>query len=347
MSTVKRLFWALATLLLIAAAGLLIVTSQVNRFMASSLPVPDGGIEFEIPAGSSFASVSSKLVTGKLIANDRWLRLYVRWHGIGGAIHAGDYLIEPGATPKSLLDQFTNGVVRLYAFTIVEGWNSREVLQALHANAAVKATMTDEDWPVLLESLGAVVTHPEGLFLPETYRFPRGTTDRDLLGQAYALMQEILAEEWSQRSSDSPLRSPYETLILASIVEKETARADERPKIAGVFARRLVLRMRLQTDPTVIYGVGPAFDGNLTRKHLITDTPYNTYTRHGLPPTPIAMPGRAAINAALNPEDGTELYFVATGLDDGSHKFSTTKAEHDAAVAEYLAQLRRKRRSGS
>jgi UPF0755 protein len=342
----KRLYLALAMLLLVAVGGLLIVTNQVNRFMTSPLSVPDGGIEFEIPPGSSFASVSNNLVAGKLIADDRWLRLYVRWHDKGGAIQAGDYLIEPGASPKSLLEQFTNGAVRLYAFTLVEGWNYREVLQAMHANDAVKATMSDEDWPALLESLGTEVIHPEGLFLPETYRFPRGTTDRDLLKQANSLMQKVLAEEWDQRSSESPLQSPYETLILASIVEKETARADERPKIAGVFARRLKKRMRLQTDPTVIYGIGPAFDGNLTRKHLKTDTPYNTYTRHGLPPTPIAMPGRAAINAALNPEDGTELYFVATGLSDGSHKFSTTKAEHDAAVAEYLAQLRRNRRSG-
>jgi UPF0755 protein len=346
MSTVKRLYLALAMILLVAVGGLLLVTNQVNRFMASPLSVPEDGIEFEIPPGSSFASVSNNLVSEKLISDDRWLRLYVRWHGKGGAIHAGDYLIEPGASPRSLLDQFTNGAVRLYAFTLVEGWNFREVLQALHANEAVKATMSDEDWPALLESLGATVIHPEGLFLPETYRFPRGTTDRDLLKQAYTLMQKVLAEEWDGRNKESPLQSPYETLILASIVEKETARVDERPKIAGVFARRLVKRMRLQTDPTVIYGIGPAFDGNLTRKHLKTDTPYNTYTRHGLPPTPIAMPGRAAINAALNPEDGTELFFVATGLADGSHKFSTTKAEHDAAVADYLAQLRRNRRSG-
>jgi len=302
--------------------------------MAAPLPIAEGGVEFEIPAGSSFASVSRKMVAAELIANDRWLRLYVRWHDKAGAIQAGDYLIEPGATPKSLLDQFTNGAVR------------REVLQALHATDTVKATMTDEDWPALLESLGAEVMHPEGLFLPETYRFPRGTTDRALLAQAYGLMQTVLTEEWDERSDDAQVQSAYEALILASIVEKETARVDERPKIAGVFARRLDKRMRLQTDPTVIYGIGPAFDGNLTRKHLKTDTPYNTYTRHGLPPTPIAMPGRAAINAALNPEGGTELYFVATGLDDGSHKFSTTKAEHDAAVAEYLIRLRRKRRSG-
>jgi UPF0755 protein len=346
MSPVKRLLLALGPLLLLVVALLFAATHQVNKFMTTPLPIAADGVEFEIPAGSSFASVSRNLVAGELIANDRWLRLYVRWHDQAGAIQAGDYLIEPGATPKSLLEQFTSGAVRLYAFTIVEGWNHREVLQALHATDTVKATMTDEDWPALLESLGAEISYPEGLFLPETYRFPRNTTDRALLAQAYELMQTVLMEEWEQRSDEAPVKSAYEALILASIVEKETARVDERPKIAGVFARRLDKRMRLQTDPTVIYGIGPAFDGNLTRKHLKTDTPYNTYTRHGLPPTPIAMPGRAAINAALNPEDGTELYFVATGLDDGSHKFSTTKAEHDAAVAEYLVRLRKKRRSG-
>jgi UPF0755 protein len=221
------------------------------------------------------------------------------------------------------------------------------LLQALQANEAIAASMTEEDWPALLEEFGAPIMHPEGLFLPETYRFPRNTTDRQLLSQAYTLMQEVLDEEWRARGEDAPVKTPYEALVLASIVEKETARADERPRIAGVFARRLANGMRLQTDPTVIYGIGPGFDGNLTRKHLQTDTPYNTYRRSGLPPTPIAMPGRAAINAALNPAEGEELYFVATGLDDGSHQFSATKAEHDAAVAEYLRRLRKKRRDGS
>lgn len=342
----KRLLTLIGLLLAGIAVGVLIVNQRVDSFMQSPLDVPEEGAAFDIPVGSSFASVSRRMVTSGLIPDDRWLRLYVRWHDKGGAIQAGEYFIDPGATPKSLLEQFTKGSVRLYDFTIVEGWNHREMLQALHSNEAVKATMTVEDWPALLEQLGADVTHPEGLFLPETYRFARNTTDRVLLGQAFDLMQEALAEEWAGRSSDTPVKTPYEVLVLASIVEKETARVDERPMIAGVFARRIAKRMRLQTDPTVIYGVGPAFDGNLTRKHLRTDTPYNTYTRHGLPPTPIAMPGRAAINAVLNPADGTTLYFVATGLGDGSHKFSTTKAEHDIAVAEYLVRLRRNRRPG-
>ena len=345
----KRLLLLLAAVSIAAVITLALLSAKINSFMATELTIPDDGIEFEIPAGSSFASVSSNLISSGVIEGDRWLRLYVRWHDIGGAIHAGDYLIEPGSTPLSVVTQFTDGAVRLYSFTLVEGWNHREVLAALQANEAVADSMTDEDWPGLLESLrtdGSEVNHPEGLFLPETYRFARNTTDRAVLKLAYDQMQVVLAEEWTARDENAPVKNAYEALILASIVEKETARIDERPKIAGVFARRLAKRMRLQTDPTVIYGIGPAFDGNLTRKHLRSDTPYNTYTRHGLPPTPIAMPGRAAINAALHPEAGSELYFVATGLSDGSHKFSATKAEHDAAVAEYLIRLRQNRRTG-
>ena len=340
----------IAIILLIAAALLAGLATagiwQMNRFMTSEVNLPADSAAFEIPPGSSFAAVTGKLVDKGIIDNDFWFRLYARWSGAAGGIHAGEYIIAQGATPKSLLEQFTSGAVRLYSFTIIEGWNHRDLLQALHAHDAIDATMTEEDWPVLMESLGAQVTYPEGLFLPETYRFPRNTTDRDVLAQAYRQMMRVVDEEWQARSESAPVDTPYEALILASIVEKETARADERSRIAGVFARRLEKRMRLQTDPTVIYGIGPGFNGNLTRKDLRTDTPYNTYTRHGLPPTPIAMPGRAAINAALNPAAGEELFFVATGLGDGGHTFSVTKAEHDAAVGEYLKQLRKNRREG-
>lgn len=335
---------AFAVLAIAAAAGAGVW--QANRFMATPVNVPTDGALFQIAPGSSFAAVTGQMVNAGIIHDDFWYRLHARWSGEASGIQAGEYRIEEGATPRTLLEQFTRGVVQLYSFTIVEGWNQRDLLRALQAHDAVAASMTDEDWPALLEEVGASVTHPEGMFLPETYRFPRDTTDRQLLKQAYALMQQVLNEEWSARGEAAPVSTPYEALVLASIVEKETARADERPRIAGVFARRLSKRMRLQTDPTVIYGIGAGFDGNLTRKHLRTDTPYNTYTRGGLPPTPIAMPGRAAINAALNPAAGEELYFVATGLGDGSHKFSTTIAEHDAAVAEYLRRLRQKRRDG-
>ena len=335
----------LAVLVAIAVVG--IGVWQMERFMDTPLAVPEQGVAFEIPAGSSFSSVARRLVESELMESDRWFRMYARWSGQAGAIQAGEYEFLPGATPRSVMKQFTTGEVRLYSFTIVEGWHHRDMLAALHANEAIKATMTEEDWPAVLAELGATVLHPEGLFLPETYRFARATTDREILRQAYELMQQVLEEEWQARDDTTPVKSAYEALILASIVEKETALADERPRIAGVFARRLDKRMRLQTDPTVIYGIGPAFDGNLTRTHLRTDTPYNTYTRHGLPPTPIAMPGRAAIRSALNPAPGNELYFVATGLGDGSHHFSETKAEHDKAVAEYLRRLRQQRRQGS
>jgi UPF0755 protein len=319
---------------------------QVHRFLNSTVSVPEEGASFEIAPGTPFARISAQLAEQGIIANPTLMRVYARLTGKAGSVHAGEYLIEPGTTAAGLLEQFIRGDVQLYSFTIVEGWNRWDLLRELHAHPHIDAAMTEEDWPALLDELGAETSHPEGLFLPETYRFPRNTADRTVLKQAYQLTQRVLSEEWPNRDEDAPVATPYEALILASIVEKETARADERQRIAGVFARRLEKRMRLQTDPTVIYGIGPDFNGNLTRRDLRTDTPYNTYTRSGLPPTPIAMPGRDAIRAALHPAPGKELYFVATGLGDGSHKFSETKAEHDAAVAEYLRQLRRNRSKG-
>lgn len=312
----------------------------VSRSLNAPLNVTDDGTVFDVPPGAAFTQVSQRLEAEGILSDHRILTLYARWTGDANRIHAGEYVIEPGTTSRDLLAMFTSGEVRLYSFTIVEGWNHWELMAALEGHPDIVAEMTVDDWPALLADLGAEATWPEGLFLPETYRFPRGTTDREVLGQAYELMQTTLAELWEERSEESPVETPYEALVLASIVEKETALADERPRIAGVFARRLDRRMRLQTDPTVIYGIGPEFNGNITRRDLRTDTPYNTYTRHGLPPTPIAMPGRAAIEAALHPADGEELYFVATGLGDGSHYFSQTREEHEAAVQEYLRRQR-------
>ena len=324
--------------LAIAAATTTVV--QFNRFLHAPLSVPTDGTAFEIRTGMAFVQVSEELAAQGILDAPSWLRIYARISGQAQNVQAGEYQIEAGTTPKQLLDNFVKGAVQLYSFTIVEGWTFRELLSALAQDENILATVTYEDWPAVLDELGAEASYPEGLFLPETYRFPKGTTDVDLLEQSYGLMQQALSEEWVLRAADLPITSPYEALTLASIIEKETALASERPRISGVFVRRLQKGMRLQTDPTVIYGIGVDFNGNLTRRDLRTDTPYNTYTRGGLPPTPIALPGRAAINAALQPEDGTELYFVATGLGDGSHKFSTTKDEHDAAVQEYLARLR-------
>lgn len=337
-----------ASILLFAILALAAVTAlATKRYLDTPLDIRDQPEPLQVAPGSSFRSVSQELAQRGILGRPRLLGAYVRWTGRAGSIQAGEYLLEPGLTARQLLDKLTTGDVRLYAFTIVEGWNHWELLRALAADSRLSASLTAEDWPAFLQELGTDAGHPEGLFLPETYHFPGGSTDRDVLLQAYRLMQETLAEEWAARSPDCPVATPYEGLVLASIVEKETARADERARIAGVFSRRLKSGMRLQTDPTVIYGIGPDFDGNLRRTDLQSDTPYNTYTRRGLPPTPIAMPGRAAIHAALNPLPGDELYFVATGLGDGSHAFSVTREEHDQAVADYLRRLRQQRTQGN
>ncbi len=330
---------------LLAALPVLMTGWGWYQWLYSPLEIDQPELSFEIPAGSAFSRVSNELAQRGVIEHPRVYSWYARLTGQAASIRAGEYLLRDGVTPVELLDQFVAGDVRLYSFTIVEGWTFEELMAELAKSEILEATLTYEDWPALLGQLGIEENaSPEGWFLPETYRFPRGTTDTELLAQAHDLLTDVLAEEWSRRRDGLPLASPYEALTLASIVEKETALAEERPRIAGVFVRRLQQRMRLQTDPTVIYGViyglGEEFDGNLTRRHLRADNPYNTYTRRGLPPGPIALPGQAAIRAALQPADGTELYFVATGLGDGSHKFSTTREEHEAAVDEYLARQR-------
>lgn len=339
----RRLLVIGGSLFAVLAVGVVLLLIQAGNFLHAPVQVPEDGLSFEIASGTSFAAVCDDLAAAGVIAHPVTYRAYARWRGLAGAVQAGEYRISPGTTPVELLHKFTSGEVQLHSFTLVEGWNQWELLAALQNQPFIDSTLTDEDWPAFLAEIGAEHQQPEGLFLPETYRFPRGTVDRQLLRQAHGQMQEVLDTEWQGRAANLPLATPYEALILASIVEKETARADERARIAGVFIRRLEKRMRLQTDPTVIYGIGKGFNGNLTRRDLQTDTPYNTYTRQGLPPTPIAMPGRAAINAALHPADGDALYFVATGLGDGSHSFSATKEEHDAAVADYLRRLRGQR----
>ena len=246
-------------------------------------------------------------------------------------LQVGEYTIRHGITPRELLAKLESGKVIQQRFTIVEGWNLRELRAALAKDPTLGQTLADTPDDGLMAALGRDDAHPEGRFLPETYHYTRGMSDRDLLARAALAMDKALADAWAMRSPDSPLKSPDELLVLASIVEKETGKASERAEIAGVFTRRLVKGMLLQTDPTVIYGMGSAYDGNIRRKDLETDTPYNTYTRAGLPPTPIALPGRAALVAAAQPADGDTLYFVSRG--DGSHVFSATLAEHNRAVA--------------
>jgi len=251
------------------------------------------------------------------------------------AIKTGEYQLDPGITPRELLQLLSSGAVVQYRFTLVEGWTFRQLLQALANDDVLKNTLErvtnetgDETVAAVISSLD--VDHPEGWFFPETYQYTRGDSDADILDRAHTAMEKELGSAWESRKDDLPLNSPYELLILASIIEKETGKEEERGQIAGVFIRRLQKGMRLQTDPTVIYGMGDSFDGNIRRHDLKSDTPYNTYTRSGLPPTPIAMPGRASLLAAARPAAGDVLYFVADGT--GGHTFSATLQEHQQAV---------------
>ncbi|MDH3899409.1 MAG: endolytic transglycosylase MltG, partial [Gammaproteobacteria bacterium] len=248
-------------------------------------------------------------------------------------LQTGEYKLMPDMTPASLLEALTSGDVIQHALVIVEGQTFHEVLETMRRSDVLQQTLGESDASDLMVRLGHAGEHPEGRFLPDTYHFPGGTTDVAFLGRAYNAMAEELAAAWDKRDEGLPFSTPYEALILASIVEKETGQADERPLIAGVFVQRLRKGMRLQTDPTVIYGMGEEYDGNIRRRDLLADTPYNTYTRNGLPPTPIAMPGRHAIDAVMHPQEDGNLYFVARG--DGSHYFSRTLKVHEQAVKKF------------
>ena len=251
-------------------------------------------------------------------------------------IRAGEYRLTSDLVPDTLLALLVSGQSVSYSLTLLEGWNIRQVRAAVAAHDALQHTLHGVDDQELMDRLGLPGAHPEGRFFPDTYHFARGMTDLEFLRRAQRKMDDELAAAWAERAEDLPLANAYEALILASIIEKETGQADERAEIAGVFARRLRKGMKLQTDPTVIYGLGESFDGDIRRRDLRTDTPYNTYTRHGLPPTPIAMPGRASVLAAAHPAPGDALFFVANG--EGGHTFSATLKEHQAAVDKLLGK---------
>lgn len=335
-----------------ALIGLLVGASlSARHYLAAPLAIPATGYRLDIPPGTTWAAVTRRLQNDGIVTAAPLLRAYGQWIGQAGKIQAGEYQLEPGLTPRGLLQELVTGRVILHKWTLIEGWTIRDVLRTLAADDAITQTLGTVDATVpALEQARALATEldlpwpsAEGAFLPETYRYARGTTDRALLGRAHAALLERLDQAWASRKADLPLTSPYQLLILASIIERETGLASERARIAGVFIRRLKLGMRLQTDPTVIYGLGDDFNGNLTRRHLETDAAWNTYTRAGLPPTPIAAPGAEALAAAAQPADGTALFFVATGAGDGSHRFSDTLSEHQAAVRAYLATLRNRR----
>jgi UPF0755 protein len=299
-------------------------------------PVHDGGEShyLDVPAGTSFRALLAQLEREGLVERGRYFEFLARYRGEAGRIRAGEYALEPGITPLGLLEKLVRGRVIQHRFTLIEGWTFSQLRSALKADPRIVNTIPELDDEEVMGQLGRPDTFPEGWFYPETYTFTRGTTDLDILRWALNAMEAALEEIWAERQDDIPLETPYEALILASIIERETGQPHERGKVAGVFTRRLETGMRLQTDPTVIYGMGDSYDGRIRTRDLRTDTPYNTYTRHGLPPTPIAMPSGAAISAAVNPEPGEALYFVSRG--DGTHHFSATLEEHNRAVRRYI-----------
>lgn len=297
---------------------------------------------FEVPRGASLRAVAADLHTRGLLEQPQIWIFWARATGRSATLKAGEYQLLPGATPDGLLEQLGSGAVLLHSITFIEGSTFADLRAALGRNESVRLTLQTASPEDVMRELGEPGVHPEGQFFPDTYHFARGTTDKEILGIAHRRMLEELRTAWHGRATDLPLAGSYEALILASIVEKETALDSERPLIAGVFVERLRRGMRLQTDPTVIYGIGTAYDGNIRRTDLVTDTPYNTYTRAGLPPTPIALPGLHSLSAAVNPQANGAIFFVATGKGDGSHYFSSTLSEHEAAVQRYLRNLRRR-----
>jgi UPF0755 protein len=288
---------------------------------------------FLVPHGSSLKAVARRLADSGALSEPNTFVWIATLTGRRQALKSGEYRFQSGMSAAAILDHMVKGRVIEYPFVIVEGWNIRQVLSALQQAPRLEQTLKGLTPGQIMAKLGRPGEHPEGRFFPDTYRYTGGQTDLSILQRAHRRMDERLSREWEKRRADIPVKTPYEALILASIVEKETGKPEERPMIAGVFVNRLRLNMKLQTDPTVIYGLGERFDGNIRKRDLLTDTPYNTYTRKGLPPTPIAMPGGEAIRATLNPADTRALYFVSRG--DGSHVFSDNLNDHNQAVIKF------------
>jgi len=332
------LIGALGVLLLLAGAAVVLWLGLASLDQPLNV---NGALRFKVPPGARFARVADDLGRKGLVKDPRIWVWYARFKGLAPAIKAGEYQIEPGMTPRALLDKLVSGQVVLHSLTIVDGWRMQELLSALRHNPDVLVTLPADNREIM-QQMGLPGLSPEGQFLPETYRFPSGTTDLELLRQAHAALTRVLAAAWAGREPTLPLKTPYDLLIMASIVEKESGLPEELPKIAGLYLHRLGIGMRLQADPTVIFGLGEAYDGDLHTVDLRTDGPYNTYTRTGLPPTPIAFPGAAVIQATARPLATDALYFVASDRGDGSHVFSATLEEHNAAVARYVARQRQR-----
>ncbi|MBC3949288.1 endolytic transglycosylase MltG [Pseudomonas folii] len=334
---IRKFLLLLETGLVLAGLALGYAYWQQNEALHQPLNVTQEQM-LDVPAGSTPGGLLNRLQTEGVIKDSFWLRLYWRFNLSGEALHSGEYRMTPGMDAQSLLGLWQRGEVVQYSLTLVEGWNFRQVRAALGKQPKLEQTLGNLSDAELMTKIGHPDVFPEGRFFPDTYRYVRGMTDAEILKQAYKRLDDVLEEEWAKRAADVPYTDAYQALIMASLVEKETGVPQERGQIAGVFVRRLALGMLLQTDPTVIYGLGERYNGKLTRAHLKEPTPYNTYVIAGLPPTPISLVGREAIHAALNPVAGRSLYFVARG--DGSHVFSDDLDAHNAAVREF--QLKRR-----
>jgi len=328
----------LLALVAATAVGALGLWHHLDLEMDRPAPAADP-VRIQVTPGEPLRLVLSRLQQQGAVTNARAVEWYLRLHRLRPRAQAGNYELAPHSSARAVLEQLEAGRVVLEQLTIVEGWNFQQLRHALDADPSlVHATRGMSD-SALMSALGHGAQAPEGRFFPDTYRFAAGTSDRRILELAYERMQAAVAEAWEARAQGLPLATPDDALVLASVVEKETGREDERPKVAAVFVNRLRRGMRLQSDPTVIYGLGDRYDGNIHTRDLETDTPYNSYTRTGLPPTPIAMPGIASLQATLHPADIDALYFVATGTGDGGHQFSSNLVDHDAALRAYLKRI--------
>lgn len=320
---------------LLAGLFVLMLDLDVQTTLGTPLSLPRRQ-SFEVAAGSRLDQNLARIDDAGWFASSRqrwYLALKARLTGQTAAIKAGEYALEPGLTASGLLALWVSGKTVQHELRLIEGWKFSQALAAIRQSPDLQQTLGDADASAIMTALGHPDVPAEGRFFPDTYRFSKGTTDVTLLRNALAALDRVLDAEWAQRAPNLPYANPQQALIMASIIEKESGRSAERDQIAGVFVRRLRLGMRLQTDPSVIYGMGDAYDGNIRSGDLTRDTPYNSYTRDGLPPTPICLPGRESIHAALHPADGDALYFVARG--DGSHQFSATLEQHNEAVRRY------------
>ncbi|WP_020395739.1 endolytic transglycosylase MltG [Thiolinea disciformis] len=344
----KRFLMVLLALLVVVLGAAAYAYYQFEQFGKQPIPLLIGQTKiFEVKPGSNVRQVARDLQSQGLMPDESllpsdWLFLaQARKTNLASKIKAGAYELEGGMTPIDVLKKIVSGKTIQYKVTLIEGRTFKEFKQVLRNNEQLEQTLSDADYTDIMAKLGADAgTFPEGWFMPDTYNFPKGSKDIEVLKRSYQAMKDYLAEEWPKRTPHPLIRTPYDALILASIVEKESGKPEERPLVAQVFLNRLEKNMRLQTDPTVIYGLGDAYNGNITKADLQRDTPYNSYTRSGLPPTPIAMPSKISLNAVLHPQSTDALYFVAKGDGSNTHNFSSTYEQHRKAVSQYLQNLK-------